>query len=69
MLIWREDFNLIIAWKATHEWKDDASNIFIDYLIDIGSGEIVFGTSPIQIPKIDANADSSLFFVHRNYIG
>ena len=69
MLIQRDNFDLIIARKAIHEGKNDTSSIVVDDLIDVGSGVILFGTSSIQIPKIDANPDSTLLFVHGNYIG
>ena len=49
--------------------KNNASDTVMDYLIDIGSGKVVFWTSSIQIPKIDTNPNSTLFFVHRDYVG
>ena len=47
LLIWRENFDMIIAGEAIHEWKYDTPGTFIDNLIDVGGGEIVFWISPI----------------------
>ena len=41
--------------------KNNASCIVVDYLIDIGSREIVFWTSPIQIYEVDIDSNSALF--------
>ena len=58
-----------LAREAIHKGKNNASGTVIDYLIDIGSGKIVFWTNWIQIPKIDKNPNGTLFFVHRDYVG
>ena len=41
----------------------------IDNLIDEGCWEVVFGTCPIAVRKVYANANGMLFFIHRNRIG
>ena len=69
MLIDGQYLNLIVAEKSIHKGKNNASGIVVDYLINIGSGEVVFWTSLIQIPKIDTNPNISLFFLHRDYVG
>ena len=69
MLVEQENINLIVAREAIHEGKNNASNTVVDYLIDIGSGKLVFWTSLIQIHKIDTNPNSAMFFVHRDYVG
>ena len=69
MLIEWENLNLIVAREAIHKGKNNASSIVVDYLIDIGSGKVVFWTSSIQIPKIDTIPNNAMFFVYRDYVG
>ena len=69
MLISVHNFNLIIVREAIHEGKNNASGTVINFLIDIGSGKVVFWKSSVQIPKIDTNPNSTLFFVHKDYVG
>ena len=44
------------------------SGACIDYLIDEGCWEVVFGTRPIDIVEVYANTNGTLFFIHRNSI-
>ena len=44
------------------------SGTCIDDLIDEGCGEVVFGTCPVEITEICANANGALFFIHGNRI-
>ena len=60
---------MIITGEAIHKGKNNALGIVVDYLIDIGSGKVVFWIGSIQIPKIDTNPNCNLFFVHRDYVG
>ena len=62
------DLNLIISRKAVHEGKDLMSGACIDDLIDEGCCEVVFGTRPIHIAEVYANADGTLFFIHGNKV-
>ena len=69
MLVGWENINLIVAGEAIHEGKNNAFGTVVDYLIDIGSREIVFWTNPIQISEFDTNPNSALIFVHMDYVG
>ena len=62
------DLNLVIYEKIVHEGKDLMSDAYVDDLIDEGCWEIVFGTCPIYIVEVYANADGTLFFIHGNRI-
>ena len=62
------DLDLVISGKIVHEGKDLMSSACIGNLIDEGCWEFVFGTHPIQIMEVYANADGSLFFIHGNMI-
>jgi hypothetical protein len=42
---------------------------FIDHLVNERSKEDVLNTSLIEITKISANSNSSLFLIHRNMVG
>ena len=62
------DVNLVIFRKSVHEGEDLMSSACIDNLINEGCWEVVFGARPIQVMKVCANVDGTLFFVHRNRI-
>ena len=62
------DLNLVISRKSIHEGKDFMSGTCIDNLIDEQCGEIVFGTCPIEVAKVCANADGTLFLIYGNRI-
>lgn len=66
LLVFWVDIDLIIDGKAIHRWKDLTSSTFINYLVNKGSGIVVFWTSMINIPII--NTYSSLFLHDRNNI-
>ena len=61
-------FGLVISEKTVHEGKGLMSGAHIDDLIDEGCGEVVFGTCPIEVMEVYANANGTLFFIHRNRI-
>jgi hypothetical protein len=43
--------------------------IVIDDLVNDRGREVVFGTSVIEIVKVNADANSALFFVDRDEVG
>jgi hypothetical protein len=45
------------------------ASTIIDDLIDEGCWEVVFGTCIVEIAKVGANADRSLFFVDGYRVG
>ena len=61
MLIEGKYLNFIVAGKSIHKGKNNASCTIFDNMIDLRGSIAVFGTSLIQIPKIDANSNSSIF--------
>ena len=44
------------------------SSARIDNLIDERCGEVVFGTCPIKVMEVCANANGTLFFIHGSRI-
>ena len=67
-MIFFSDLDLVISEKSIHEGKGLMSSACIDDLIDEGCGEVVFGTRPIEVVEVYANADGTLFFIHGNRI-
>ena len=55
------DLDLVISKKSVHERKGLMSGACIDNLIDEGCWEVVFGTHPIEITKVYANVNGTLF--------
>jgi hypothetical protein len=45
------------------------ASVVVDNLVDERRREVVFGTCVIEIVKVGANADRSLFFVDRYRVG
>jgi len=68
MLVLGMDLDLIVAWKSIHKWKYLASNTFIDNSIYERCGKVFLSIGFVQISKIHANTDSTLFFIHGNKI-
>ena len=56
------DLDLVISEKTIHEGKGFMSDACIDDLVEERCGEVVFGTCPIEIAKVCANANGTLFF-------
>ena len=69
VLVWWDYFDLIIAEESIHKWKYDTPCIVVDNLINVQGGEVVFRTSQVQILKINANPNSTLVFIDRDYVG
>ena len=44
------------------------SSACIDDVVDERGGKVVFGTCPIEIMEVYANANGTLFFIHGNTI-
>ena len=68
VMVFFPDLDLVVSIKTVHEGEGLMSDACIDDLVDEQGGEVVFGTCPIEIAKFYANANGSLFFVHRNRI-
>jgi hypothetical protein len=69
VLIGWVDLNLVIARESVHEGESLVAGTIIDDLIDEGHWEVVFRTCVVEIEKIGANADRSLFFVDGYRVG
>ena len=69
VLIGWVDLNLVIAKEFVHEGESLMVGTIIDDLIDEGRWEVVLGTCVIEIAKVDANVDGSLFFVDEYRVG
>ena len=64
MSVLRSDVNLIIAGETIHEREDFTSDAIIDNLIDERGRKVVFWTSFIDIPIINAYRNGDLFLVN-----
>ena len=62
------DLDLVITGKSVHEGEGLMSGACIDDLVNERCGEVVFGTCPIEIAKVFANINDTLFFIHGNRI-
>ena len=62
------DLDLVVARKSVHEGEGLMFSSCIDDLVDERGGEVVFGTCPIKIAEVCANANGTLFFIHGNKI-
>ena len=60
--------NLVISEKSVHEGKGLMFGTCIDNLINEGCWEVVFGTHPVEVVEVCANANGTLFFIHGNRI-
>jgi hypothetical protein len=69
VLIGWVDLNLVIARESVHEGESLVADAIIDNLIDERHWEVVLGTCVIEIAKVGANADRSLFFVDGYRVG
>ena len=63
MLIGGKYIDLVISRKSIHEREDDTSSTFVGNLIDMQSQKIAFGTSFVQVSKIDADSNGALLFI------
>ena len=62
------DLDLVISGKTIHEGKGFMSSACINDLVDERCGEVIFGTCPIKVIGVYANANGTLFFIHENKI-
>ena len=69
MLVLGRNVNLIIAGETIHEREDFTAGAVIDNLIDEGGRKVVFWTSFVDIPIINAYMNCELFLVDRDKIG
>ena len=66
MLVLGFKLNLIIPGKAVHKGEHLTTRTLIQNLINKWCGEIVLGTSTIQIMEISTYVDRSLLLINRN---
>ena len=69
ILIGGVNLNLIITRESIHKGESLVASTVVNNLIDERHWKVVFGTCLIEIAKVCANADSSLFFVNRYRVG
>jgi hypothetical protein len=69
MLIIGNNIDLIISRETIHQRKDFTSGTIVDNLIDEGGRKVVFRTSFVNIPIINAYVDCALFLVDWDKIG
>jgi hypothetical protein len=69
LLILRNNIDLIISGETIHQREDFASGAIIENMIDEGGRKVVFRTSFVNIPIINAYMDCALFLVDRDKIG
>ena len=68
VMVFFSDLDLVVSGKTLHEGEGLMSDACIDDLVYEQCGEVVFGTCPIEIVKVCANANGTLFFIYRNRI-
>ena len=68
VVVFFPDLELVRSGKIVHEGKGFMTGTCINDLIDERCGEVVFGTCPIEVTKVCANANGTLFFIHENRI-
>ena len=68
VMVFFSDLDLVISGKSIHEGEGLMPGACIDDLVDERGGEVVFGTCPIKIMEVYANANGTLFFIHGNRI-
>jgi hypothetical protein len=66
VLICWMDLNLIVAKEPIHKGQCLVANTIIDDLVDERGWEVVFGTSMVEITKVCVDANSAMFFVHKD---
>ena len=69
ILILFVDMDFVLTQKTVHEGKYFMASTCIDDLVDKRSGEVVFGTSQIQITEVSTHTNGSLLFINGNMIG
>jgi hypothetical protein len=69
MLILRNNVDLIIPRETIHQREYFTSGTIVDNMIDEGGRKVVFGTSFVDIPIINAYTNCALFLVNRDKIG
>jgi hypothetical protein len=69
MLILGNNIDLIISRETIHEREYFTSGAVIDNLIDERGRKVVFWTSFVDIPIINAYTNGALFLVNRDKIG
>jgi hypothetical protein len=69
ILVCGMDLYLIIAREPIHGGQGRMANIVIDDLVNERCWEVVFGTSVIEIMKVNADTNGALFFVNRDKVG
>jgi hypothetical protein len=69
ILICWMDLDFIVARETIHEGQSLMACTVIDNLVDERCGEVVFGTSMVEIMKFSADANSALFFVNGDRVG
>ena len=68
MLVLRFNLYVIVSEKSVHKIKYLASCTLIQNLINKWCGKIILRTCMIQVMKISAYTDRSLFLIHQNGI-
>jgi hypothetical protein len=69
MLILGNNVDLIIPEETIHEGEDFTSDTIVDTLFDEKGRKVVFGTSFVDTPIINADTNGALFLVDRDKIG
>jgi hypothetical protein len=69
ILICWTDLDFIVAEEPIHKGQSLVVGTVIDYLVDKRGWEVVFGTSIVEIMKVCADVNSSLFFVNGDGVG
>jgi hypothetical protein len=69
VLILKFYLNLIITWKSIHKRKDFTYRTLINNLVNKGSGEVMFRTRFVHVPKIHTYMDGFFLLIYENGVG
>jgi hypothetical protein len=69
VLVCGYDIDLIISGETIHQREYFTSGTIVDDLVNEGGRKVVFRTSFINVPIINAHTDRTLFLVNQNKIG
>jgi hypothetical protein len=63
------DLDFIVAREPIHEGECLVASIVIDNLVDERNWKVVFGTNMVEIMKVGADMNNTLFFVNGDGVG
>jgi hypothetical protein len=69
VLIGEVNLDLVVTRETIHEGQSLVTCTIIDYLVDEGCWNVVFGIGVIEVAEVHTDMDNALFFVNRDMVG